>query len=47
MELQVHVPHELPHSLKVPSMLTAALAVAGSQRQILACHSCRHQSNAE
>lgn len=42
VELQVHIPHELPYGLEVPSVLATALAVASSQRQILACHTYRH-----
>lgn len=40
VELQVHVPHQLPHRLQVAAVLTALPAVPGRLSQVLACHAC-------
>ena len=40
VELQVHVPHQLPHRLQVAAVLAALLAVPARLSQVLACHAC-------
>ena len=40
MELQVHIPHQLPHRLQVAIVQTAFLAVPGCLGQVLPCHAC-------